>query len=114
MAAYTAVTLLSSAGTSPPLSLDPTAKTTTISLQATGLSSGDVTIQANLFFPPGQLGGTGQAQSWVALSSHFSSSSFTADGAFLSVLVPIAGLRLSSTSWSAGTATLQALQAIQS
>jgi hypothetical protein len=34
------------------------------------------------------------------------------DGALQSILVPIAGLRLSSTSWSAGTVTLQALQAI--
>lgn len=108
MAAYTQVTSLSSAGTSPQLSLDPTAKTTTISLSVSGASASDVVIQANLWQP-----GSAGAPSFVSVSSHITSSTGSfADGVYLAVLSPIAGLRLSSSTWTSGTATLQALQSI--
>jgi hypothetical protein len=117
MAAYTAVTSLSSAGVSPALSLDPTAKTTSVSLALTSGSSGDLVLQVNLWQP-----GSAGAASWVTLISstpHITPSSAAGgnidSGTFASVLVPIAGLRLSSSTWLAGqTATLQALQSIQS
>jgi len=108
MAAYTANTTLSSAGVSATLTLDPTAKTTTVSYAVTTTaSSGDATIQANLWQP-----GSAGTVSWVVVSSHISSSTASPDGTFLSLLTPVAGLRISSTSWAAGTATLQALQSV--
>lgn len=115
MAAYTAVTTLTAAGLSGVLTLDPTAKTTTISLALTASSSGDLVLQANLWTP-----GSAGAASWVTLISttaHITPSSASGGnidaGTFVSVLVPIAGLRLSSTTWLAGqTATLQALQSV--
>src|SRR5215471_5090211 len=115
MAQYTAVTSLSSAGVSPALSLDPTAKTTSIALSLTSGSSGDLVLQVTTW-TPGSLG----SPSWVTLISttaHIAPSSASGGnidaGTFVSVLVPVAGLRLSSTTWNAaGTATLQALQAV--
>jgi len=106
MAYNTQVTALSSTGVSPTVGLDPVSKTTSISLTATP-SVGDLVIQATLWVP-----GSAGTPAWFALSSTHITSSSAGDGIFLSVLTPIAGLRLSSSAWTSGTATLQSLQAV--
>jgi len=54
---------------------------------------------------------TATSPTWVALSTTHYSPTLT-DGAILTILSPVAGLRLSSTTWATGTATLKTLQAV--
>jgi hypothetical protein len=123
------VTILSSAGVSPPIMLDPTARTTSVLLNLNALlgSTGtggtgaacDVTIQQT--FDTWYAGGP--AQLWSGLStSHYSSATDTSSvgagtGTLITVTGPIAGLRLSSSNYASsatGTAAGVVLKALQS
>lgn len=123
-------TNLSSAGVSPAIMLDPTARTTTVLLNLNALlgSTGtggtgaacDVTIQQT--FDTWQ--SSGVTLLWSGLSTtHYSSAFDTSSvgggtGTIITVTGPIAGLRLSSSNYASsasGTAagiTLKALQSI--
>lgn len=105
---YTASVTLSSAGTSTQINLDPTAKATAVILSVTGASNSDLTVQGSMWVP-----GSAGTAGWAAVSSHITSSigSF-ADGVYLSLLSPVAGLRLSSTTWAAGSVTMQIIQSV--
>ena len=111
---FPGTTTMSSAGVSPAIMLDPTARVTAILAGITALGSSaaagasDVTIQGTLD-PWTPLGVS--AQTWSNIStSHYSSAS---GGALITFTGPIAGLRLSSSSFTgASTITLKALQAI--
>jgi hypothetical protein len=112
MAWRTRSTTLSSVGTSTPIILDPTAKTTVLQLSLNQNSSLDVTIQVTLDDPAATPAPT---VTWTGLSTtHYSSTTLTAaDGIFLTVLSPIGGLRISSsTIVAATTITLKSLQAV--
>ena len=101
------LTALSSAGVSPGVPLDPTSRVTNASLNLTSSWSGDVTVQVTLDVYTAQ----GLTATWNNASTiHYSAS--TLDGASLSFLSPVAGLRLSSSTYSAGVATLTVLQEI--
>ena len=123
------VTILSSAGVSPPIMLDPTSRTTSVLLNLNALlgSTGtggvgspcDVTIQQT--FDTWYAGGP--AQLWSGLStSHYSSAFDTSSagggtGTLITVTGPIAGLRLSSSNYASsatGTAAGVVLKALQS
>ena len=104
------VTTLNSATTSAVIPLNPIAKTTIVQLSFAGTSSCDVSIQVTLDDP-----GSG-AQTWSGLSTtHYSSVNYN-DGVLITVLSPIAGLRLSSSTFtnntSGNTITLKALQSV--
>lgn len=102
-------TTLSSAGTSTPIYLDPVPKSVSIILSLTSTSTQgalDLLIQSTLDDLQSVASPT-----WVAVSTTHYSSSLT-DGTMLTLLSPVAGLRLSSTTWATGTATLKALQAV--
>ena len=110
---------LSAAGTSSGIGLDPTSRVTQVQLDLSGLnaSSGvgttDITIQATLDLWTSTWTG-GSVASWGNIStSHYSSASYPATG-MLTISSPVAGLRLSSTTWAGGlsTVTLNALQEI--
>jgi hypothetical protein len=120
-------TLAAVGNSSGSISLDPTARTTSLLLNLDGFvaassNGSDVIIQGTYDYPVatgGQLGGT---VTWFTLSTtHYSSavalgtSNGTGNmGAFLTITGPIAGLRLSSSTYdsTAGTITLKALQSI--
>lgn len=111
-------TTLSSAGVSPAIMLDPTARVTAILagfsalLTSTSIAgtSQDVTIQGTMdTWTP-----LGPTQTWSNLSTtHYSSVS---GGTLLTWTGPLAGLRIASTTFSSGTnavsLTLKALQAV--
>jgi hypothetical protein len=105
---FAATITLSSVGVTAPLMLDPTAKVTTVIVSIANTSAADLTVQGTVWSP-----GSNGTQQWAAVSSHFSTTGAALpDGAFLSVLAPIAGLRLSSTALTGGSATMQVIQAI--
>lgn len=105
---------LSSAGVSPGLMLDPTARVTQIQLVVP--SSGntvDLTIQGTL--DVGNPAIPGQVLFWDNISTtHYSSGTGGIDGAMLQLQCPIAGLRLASSTFVTTTqaATLKVLQLI--
>ena len=107
---------ISSAQTSSGIGLDPLARTTMVLLDLTALATStgagttDITIQATLDVPTPSI--SGLTQTWNNISSvHYSSASFGTVGV-LTISSPLAGLRLSSTTWAGGvtTVTLRALQ----
>ncbi len=104
-------TTLSSVGTSSGIILNPVAKKTTVQLSASANSSFDVTIQVTLDDPT-SLSTT--AVTWTGLSTtHYSSLALTAaDGILLFIDSPIGGLRISSSTLTATTLTLKALQSV--
>jgi hypothetical protein len=104
---------LSSAGTSPSvIILNPVLKATTTQLTVTTGSSATNFIQYTLDDPT-QPGAT--TPIWANLSSAIASSAIDPAGGagiMYSVLTPIGGLRISSSTYTSGTITLKALQAI--
>src|SRR5215469_7509995 len=123
----TGVTTLSAAGVSPVLMLDPTARATTVLMAMGGVTStstqgvtANVIIQGTLdTYVAG-----GVTPVWQNISSmsynigggNSTAASANLDGAFISMLGPIAGLRLSSTTWNTaivkGTLSLAVLQSL--
>jgi hypothetical protein len=111
----------SSAGTSSGIGLDPSARLTMILLDltslngSTGAGTTDVTIQATLDVQTSSWAGNSSASIvWNNISTaHYSSASYPGSG-IITISSPIAGLRLSSTTWAGGnaTVTLKALQEI--
>lgn len=104
------VTTLSSLGTSTPIILDPVPKSTTIQLTvASGSSGSNIFAQYTLDDPSAP----GTTVTWAALSSAIvSSNADPAGGVTYTMLSPIGGLRISSTTTVTGTVTLKALQAV--
>lgn len=100
-------TTLSSAGVSAAITLNTVPKTTTVQVTVASGSSG-----ANIFAQY-TLDDTG-TQVWANLSSAIVSSNadLSGTGATYTMLSPIAGLRLSSTTTVTGTITLKSLQSI--
>jgi hypothetical protein len=112
---------LSATGSSSGIGLDPTARTTMVLIDVSGLiaststqSAADVIIQGTLDVFTSTYSGTSSASVlWGNIStSHFSSASTQA--AVITIATPIAGLRLSSTTYTSGTVNLKALQGILS
>jgi hypothetical protein len=109
------VTLLSSTGTSPAIVLNPVAKATTIQLTVSGSSgSGAFDIQMTLDDPTTTPAPT---LTWAIISSAAGIGSgtgiFDVGGLVYTVVTPIGGVRLHSTTAPAGvTATLKALQSV--
>ena len=101
---------LSSAGTAT-IILNPVAKTTSVGLTITsGSSNSVVTVEATLGDPtiPG-----GPSLSWFTISSAAAMTSSNAGNLLYTVLAPIGGVRLNSTTNSSLTSyTLQALQSV--
>jgi hypothetical protein len=106
---------LSSAGTAT-IVLNPVVKSTTVAASVTATSSGVFQIEVSLDDPtiPG-----GPTATWAVLSSAAAMVSSTVlssagnNGAVLyTVLSPVGMVRLNSTTWGAGSATLKALQSI--
>ena len=114
---------LSSSGVSSALSLDPTARTTTLQLlpgavtststQAATAAQVRIELTLNTWTPqnPTQVWQNASSLTYVVGSSGVNPNP---DGAFLSILGPIAGARLNSTTWApaTGTLTLKALQSL--
>lgn len=100
------VTILSSLGTSVPASLDPAPKSTTIQITvASGSSGSNIFAQYTL-----DVTGT---PTWAAISSAIiSSNADLLGGVTYTMLSPVAGLRLSSTTAVTGAVTLKSLQSI--
>lgn len=91
--------------------LDPTARITQAFINfSSSTATVDLTIQGTLdVVNPGQVG---QTIFWDNLSTTHFSTANSVDGVMLQFQGPIAGLRLSSTTWTTGVATLKALQLI--
>jgi hypothetical protein len=115
----TATVTLSSSGVSTPIQLDPTARTTTLQMAMGSVTSTSTTAPATVRIELTLDTWTPQnpAQAWQNASSltYITGSSgvnANPDGAFISVLGPIAGARLNSTAWApaTGSLTLKALQ----
>lgn len=104
------VTSLSSLGTSTPIMLDPVPKSTTIQVTvASGSSGSNIFAQYTLDDPSAP----GTTVVWSNLSSAIVSSNADGGiGATYTMLSPVGGLRLSSTTTVTGTVTLKALQAV--
>jgi hypothetical protein len=103
-----AVTTLSSLGVSVAINCDPTSRVTQ-AMASIGTFAGDFTIQATLDVFEGF------SPSLTAVWNNISTvhlSSQVADGQVVTILSPIAGLRLSSSAQTSGTATLTVLQEI--
>lgn len=104
------VTTLSSAGTTAGFILDPVKRSTSVQLTVTAASSATIFIQYTLDDPTAQPTPT---VTWANLSSAIASSAADSNGGvFYSVLSPLGGLRLSSSTYTSGTQTLKALQAV--
>ena len=119
MSVFAGTNALSAIGVSSGISLDPTARMSQvlIDLSAFGNSTaiagaGDVTIQATLDVWTSTWSGQ-SVPSWNNIStSHYSSASYPTTGC-MTIVSPVAGLRLSSSTWTGiGTVTLKALQEI--
>ena len=106
---FPAKTVLTAVGNSAPVALDPTARVTNIMLNLSGFA-GDVTIQGTLDVPNPAI--PGQVIFWDNISTAHYSAANLVDGAMLQIMGPIAGLRLASSTFTSGTATLEALQMI--
>ena len=82
---------------------------------STGAGTTDITIQGTLDVFTSTFTGTSSASVlWTNISTvHYSSATFPGVGV-ITIATPIAGLRLSSTTWAGGSAavTLKALQSI--
>jgi hypothetical protein len=121
----TGTVTLSSSGVSTQIPLDPTARTTSLQLIPGGITSTStqvpttvrIEVSLDTFLP------AGVTQVWANLSSltytlTSSGTLVTPDGAFISVLGPIAACRLNSTSFSSVATgvgsgiTLKALQSL--
>lgn len=104
------VTTLSSLGTSTPIMLDPVPKSTTVQATvASGSSGSNIFVQYTLDDPT--IPGT--TVTWSNLSSAIVSSNADLGVGFTATMLsPIGGLRLSSTTTVTGTITLKALQAV--
>lgn len=105
---------LSSAGVSPgSIILNPVLKTTSVQLTVTSGATGTNFIQYTLDDPT-QPGGVTPV--WANLSSAVASSAVDPatgqSGIFYSVLTPLGGLRISSSTFTSGTITLKSLQAV--
>ena len=101
-------TTLSSVGTSVALGLNPVSKTTLAQVSISGTSSLDVVVQVTLDDPT-----TTATPVWASLSTTHISSVNAADGLLYTIITPIAGLRLSSSTFGATTTvTLKALQSV--
>lgn len=103
------VTTLSSVGVSTPIMLNPVYKTTTIQVTAASGSSGVGVFVQYTLDDPTIFGGP--SVTWANLSSAIANAD-TAGGAIYTVLSPLGGLRLSSTTSIAAAVTLKALQSI--
>lgn len=110
---------LSAASVSSGIGLDPTARVTMVLLDLSALAAStaagttDVTIQGTLdVWTSTWAGGSTPTYSNIS-TSHYSSASYPAVG-ILTISSPIAGLRLSSSTWAGGlsSVTLKALQEI--
>lgn len=101
------ITTLSSAGVSTGMILDPVKRATTVQLTATSASSATIFIQYTLDDPTSV---TGSSVVWANLSSAVASSAAGDVGVLYTVLSPLGGLRLSSSTYTSGTQTLKALQ----
>jgi len=99
-------TIISSLGTSTPIGLDPVPKSTTIQITAASGSSGaNIFAQYTLDVVAPLV--------WASISSAIiSSNADLLGGVTYTMLSPIAGLRLSSTTAVTGAVTLKALQSI--
>lgn len=99
-------TTLSSLGTSTPIGLDPVPKSTTVQITvASGSSGANIFAQYTLDVVAPVV--------WAAISSAIiSSNADLAQGVTYTMLSPIAGLRLSSTTTVTGAVTLKALQSV--
>lgn len=102
-------TTLSSAGTSTAIVLDPVKRTTTVQVTATSASSATLFVQYSLDDPTVTPAPT---MTWANLSSAIASSAAGDVGQLYSVLSPLGALRISSSTFTSGTQTLKALQAI--
>lgn len=102
-------TTLSSAGVSTGIILDPVRRTTTIQLTATSASSATIFVQYTLDDPTTTPAPT---VTWANLSSAIASSAAGDVGVMYSVLSPLGGVRISSSTYTSGTQTLKALQAV--
>jgi hypothetical protein len=100
------VTILSSLGTSTTVGMDPVPKSTTIQITvASGSSGSNIFAQYTL--------DTVSPLTWAAISSAIiSSNADLLGGVTYTMLSPIAGLRLSSTTAVTGAVTLKALQSV--
>lgn len=106
------VTTLTSTTPSAAIMLNPVYKTTTVQLTVASATTASsfATIQFTLDDPTTTPAPT---ISWANLSSSITSSGIDPSGLIYSVLSPLGGLRLSTTSTGvSGTLTLKALQAI--
>lgn len=106
------ITTLSSAGTSTAIILDPVRKATTVQLTVTNPSSATIFIQYTLDDPTIV---SGSSVVWANLSSAIASSAVDTggnNGIMYSVLSPLGGLRLSSSTYTSGTQTLKALTSV--
>lgn len=105
------VTSLSSTGQSAAIVLNPVAKSTTVMLTLSSSAASAVDIQGSLDDPT-ILGGP--TTTWGTISSAAAMSGatlFDARGYTITVLSPLGGVRINSTS-AAGTYTLKALQSV--
>ena len=103
-------TTLSSAGISTPIILDPKLKTTTLQFTvSTGATATGVLVQFTLDDPTTTPSPT---ISWAALSSALASSVADPTGVIYTVLSPMGGLRISSSTTVVGTLTLKSLQSV--
>lgn len=108
----TQVTVLSSAGVSTAIMLNPVFKTTTVQLTvSSGATAGSslTFVQFTLDDPTTTPAPT---ISWANLSSSITSSGIDPTGIIYSVLSPLGGLRISSSGTVTGTITLKALQSV--
>ena len=108
----TQVTVLSSQGVSTAIMLNPVFKTTTVQMTVSaGISGSSVAfIQFTLDDPTTTPAPT---ISWANLSSSITSTGLDPNGIIYSVLSPLGGLRISSTTATiTGTVTLKALQSV--
>src|SRR5512139_394118 len=102
-------TTLSSAGVSGSLVLDPVKRATTVQITATSASSATIFVQYSLDDPSITPAPT---MVWANLSSAIASSAAGDVGQLYSVVSPLGALRISSSTFTSGTQTLKALQAV--
>ena len=114
------LTTLSSAGVSVGIGLDPTSRTTSVLLSGSSILATSTGIGGNVYDATIQMTlqtwvPSGPAPTWTNISTTHYSSANSADGAFMTITGPIAGLRLSSSTFGgtlAATLTLKALQSL--
>lgn len=103
-------TTLSSAGVSAPIILDPKLKTTSLLFTtSTGATATGVQVQITLDDPTITPSPT---LTWANISSAISSSVADGSGVVYTILSPIGGSRISSSTTVSGTLTLKSLQSV--